>query len=296
MITGNAYIIHIKAYRETSAFVDYLFEDHGIIRAIAKGVKTKKSKLKQNLQPFRLLHVNLAGKRDLKIVASHDCLNYHIGISQDKLIYAMYANEVLSKLARANKLDHEFLFKSYGEFLGRLESPAALRAAAPFEKGGRSPSLKGTARSAGDAMDAVLRKFELNLLKSLGFGLQLETEFTTGRPIENNKYYFYDFNRGPCICENTECSHKNCYLGSVFIDLGKFDKYPLYEREKPPGANALSPLYERGDNSPLIKGGSGEAAGVFYPQTKKLLKSAINYYLDNKKLITRETVIWEAQQ
>jgi DNA repair protein RecO (recombination protein O) len=50
-----AYVLHPRAYRETSLILEVFTRDHGRAAMVARGAKSPKSKWRNLLQPFRPL-------------------------------------------------------------------------------------------------------------------------------------------------------------------------------------------------------------------------------------------------
>lgn len=191
-MTERAYIISIKPYRETSLLIDFLTENQGIVTVNAKGAKRPKSAFKESLQPYRLLDINLAGRGAIKILATIDVIEYNFNIGTDALICAMYANELMYSF-KAHKFEAQDLFSSYHSFVVALNAQQDLL--------------------------ATLRNFELDLLATLGFGLQLRYEFLASKPIVAAQYYRYIFSEGLQACDDRVCAHTHCISGEILADI-----------------------------------------------------------------------------
>ena len=55
----DAFVIHARAYKETSLLLKIFTRNDGLINAIAKGAKRKKSKFSGYLEPFQLIELSL---------------------------------------------------------------------------------------------------------------------------------------------------------------------------------------------------------------------------------------------
>ena len=63
---NDAYILHVRAYQDSSALLECLSSQHGLVSLIAKGVKRPKSRFYGVIQPFILLQLSWVGRSELK--------------------------------------------------------------------------------------------------------------------------------------------------------------------------------------------------------------------------------------
>ena len=54
-----------------------------------------------------------------------------------------------------------------------------------------------SALAAGDRHDIVLRRFEVSLLRTLGYGPSWDRDVHTGEPIQADNWYYYEADSGP---------------------------------------------------------------------------------------------------
>lgn len=139
-----AYLLHSRPYRDTSLLVDFITQDFGCIRAVARGVRSPKSKTRALLQPFIPLIINLSGKSELKTLGQVESQANSLALKHKALFAAMYVNELLVRLIHKQESDLE-IFSLYAETLINLSMNAEI--------------------------EPVLREFELNLLELLGYGI-----------------------------------------------------------------------------------------------------------------------------
>jgi DNA repair protein RecO (recombination protein O) len=166
-----AYVLHQRAYRNTSALLEVLTQDHGRIGVIARGVKGKSGTAYRGLlQPFVRLLLSYSGRQDLHTLISAEPAGGYTRLAGQPLFSAFYLNELLMRLLHRGEA-HERLFHGYDDALERLKQA--------------------------EECEPVLRRFEMSLLQELGYGLQLETEALSEDPIESARHYFYDPQRGP---------------------------------------------------------------------------------------------------
>jgi DNA repair protein RecO (recombination protein O) len=157
-----AYLLHSRPFRDSSLLLDLLTRDHGRISAIARGVRSVKSKNKALLQSFVPLQVNLYGKSELKTLTQVEALSAPLMLRQRKLFAALYMNELLSRLLHRQEGDAH-IFSLYESSLGQLSSA--------------------------DAIEPVLRCFEIDLLELLGYGIDFSL-FAEDDQAEDAYYYF----------------------------------------------------------------------------------------------------------
>jgi len=168
-----AYVLHTRPYRETSLLVDAFTQQFGRITMVARGVKRGKQKASAILQPFIPLLLSWYGSGDLVSLTQVEPAGVNHDLAARRAICGLYINELLIKLLH-NWDACADLFASYEHALTQL-------------------SLENI------AAQITLRHFEKQLLKSLGYGLQLSREVSTGAPIQVDNYYVYDPVLGPRV-------------------------------------------------------------------------------------------------
>jgi len=172
-----AYVLHSRPYRETSLIFDVLTEEHGKVTLIAKGVRNKKSTTATALlQPFIPLLVSYAGKSELRNLIHVELNPPNIGLKGIQLYCGFYLNELLNHLLQTNDPCFE-IYQNYHQCLNLLQNNS-------------------------DNIEAALRLFELDLLESLGYGLQLAYDFEQEKPIDAIKKYHYIPDQGAVMAEN----------------------------------------------------------------------------------------------
>jgi DNA repair protein RecO (recombination protein O) len=165
-----AYVLHTYPYRETSLIVEVFSRDFGRLPLMARGARRPKSAVRGLLLSFQPLSLSWFGKAELRTLHSAEWQGGQPLLQGTALICGFYLNELLLKLLHRDD-PHEQLFLYYQETLQEL------------------------ARRTDYA--AVLRRFEMNLLKELGYALTLAHDADTGAAIEPETHYRYVFERGP---------------------------------------------------------------------------------------------------
>lgn len=157
MLSCQAYILHSRPYKETSALVD-IFTTHGRQRAVLRGARSKRG---SSARPFVLLELQLRGRGELKTIASLEVAgSYHL-LQGERLFCAMYLNELLMRLLPLADAQPE-LYAHYELTLHALSENMAL--------------------------EPLLRTFEWMLLEQLGYGFSLERDIS-GTGIEAGSWY-----------------------------------------------------------------------------------------------------------
>jgi DNA repair protein RecO (recombination protein O) len=186
-----AYILHHRSYRETSLLIDLLTEEYGRIALIARGVRTQRSPLRSLLQPFTPLLVSWQGKSDLMTLTSVEARSAPLQLHGDCLLSGFYLNELLVRVIQKND-PHPQLYTIYQQTLLELQS---------------------------NILDQkVLRLFEKKLLAELGYGVQLQYDFVTGKVILAEQFYQYFPEQGFTLCaEQALHNQPHVFLGKSLL-------------------------------------------------------------------------------
>ena len=163
-----AFLLHTRPYRDSSLLVDFLTAEYGRVSAVAKGVRgTGKSATQRRgyLQIFSPLYIGWSGRGDLKTLRAFEPRSQAFRLQGHRLFSGMYLNELLIRLLSQGHDDQMAIFSLYEWVLGALAQE--------------------------DNLDAVLRHFELSLLRELGYGIDLASEADSHAPIEPHACYHY---------------------------------------------------------------------------------------------------------
>jgi len=176
--TQVAYILHQRAYRETSSILELFTKDFGRIALMARGCRGARSKTAGNLLLFTPLVISWQGKSSLPYLKSVERANLKSPMLRGKaLLSAMYINELMMYLLHKDDVQ-EAIFEQYHHCLYQLENS--------------------------DNLEITLRRFEIKLLELLGFGLNVQTEADTGNAIDGDAQYLYHLEHGP-VLSNGKC-------------------------------------------------------------------------------------------
>jgi len=189
-----AYVLHTRPYRETSGLIELLTAEEGRLCGIAKGWRRRNSPL-QGLQPFTPLLISYVGNRSNLITLQQAELSdpiFKTALKGRALLAGFYLNEILMRLLpRADPYPE--LFKNYQQTLQGLQNDET-------------------------KMEPLLRCFEKNVLKQLGYGLELARELQTGIPVEPDRYYSFDLEHG-VIAAAEHHPHSPVFKGSSVLAL-----------------------------------------------------------------------------
>lgn len=152
-----AYVLHSRAYKESSSLVD-LLTPLGRTRAVLRGARGKTGSM---VRPFIPLELELRGRGELKTVARLEAAGIPNLLSGDALFSGLYLNELLIRLVPTEDA-HPALFAHYAATLPLL--------------------------AAEQPLEPLLRAFEWLLLEELGYGFSL-VEDVTGQAVDPQQRY-----------------------------------------------------------------------------------------------------------
>ena len=165
----EAFVLHSYPFRETSLIVEAFSLDLGRVALVARGARRPASSFRGLLLPFQPLLLSCYGKSELRTLHRAEWQGGQPGLAGMALICGLYLNELLMRLLPRDDA-HEGLFANYRETLKAM---------------GRGSDLQG-----------ILRRFEVDLLKEMGYAPILDSD-VTGKPIEPERVYTYQLERGP---------------------------------------------------------------------------------------------------
>ena len=166
----RGFVLHRRAYSETSLLVDVFTEDTGRLSLLAKGARARRSAWKSVLQPFTPLLLRWSGKSGLKILTKAEPAAITLPLQQTALYSGFYINELICRVLEQETAQPQ-LFQDYLRCLTEL-------AGTPL------------------AVEPVLRRFEFQLLQSLGYGVDFLHCAGSGQPIDENMTYRYREEQG----------------------------------------------------------------------------------------------------
>lgn len=187
-----AFVLHTRAYRETSLLLELFTESFGRIGLVARGARRPKARLRALLRPFQYLLLSWSGRGELGTLIGAEAEGAPYLVSGKRLACGFYMNELLLRLlARSDA--HPRLFSSYRKTLQGLGEHD------------RSP-------------EALLRVFEKHLLSELGYALLLDHEADDGPRVRAGAVYRYNLESGPVRVSET-CRGERTVKGESLLAL-----------------------------------------------------------------------------
>ena len=227
----RAYVLHTYPFRDTSVIVEAFTRRHGRMGLVARGAKRPKSPLRPALLAFQALSIAWSGRGDLRTLTRAEWvgnMRMPVGVS---MLCGYYLNELLLKLLQRDD-PHEHLFDAYAQALAFLAE--------------------------GEQTEAVLRRFEITLLREIGYALELEREPERGAPLVAERRYSYLPERGPAAADEAHATFGAVQLrGKTLLDMA------------------------RGDYSDPLTAA----------ESKVLMRTLIGRYLDHRALHTRQLLL-----
>jgi DNA repair protein RecO (recombination protein O) len=195
-----AYILHRRPFSNTSLLIECFSLSHGRFPAVAKGVNRRNSSATGLLQPFQPLLIRWSGRGEVKTLNFFEAAAPSLMLQGQILYCGFYLNELIFRLLERDD-PYEALFGIYGSTLSKL--------------------------SQGDSVEPVLRRFEIELLEQLGFGLVLDRNVQDGSALIPEQRYHYEMERGPVPCSHVDPSgisgatliglHSGCQLDEALL-------------------------------------------------------------------------------
>ena len=165
-----AFVLHARAWRETSLLVEVLSAEHGRIGLVARGVQgPKKHVLRAALQPLQSIRFDGVQRGELAQLTAAEAVDAAPLLHGDAVLAAFYLNELCMRLAPRQAPQPE-LHAAYARVRERLR--------------------------AGEALAWILRRFERDLLDALGSGFDYGSD-GDGAPIDPAARYRLEAEHGP---------------------------------------------------------------------------------------------------
>ena len=190
-----AFILHTHPWRETSLIVEAFTRGHGRLALVAKGARRPHSTLRGVLMAFQPLRLDWSGGGEVKTLLRAEWQGGQPLLGGRALISGYYLNELLVRLT-AREDPHPALYDDYAATL------AAMARGAPLAP--------------------LLRRFELALLRELGYGVELASEADSGAPVEAARDYAYIIEKGPVLLDG-DMGELPALSGRTLLDMAHDD-------------------------------------------------------------------------
>ena len=187
-----AYILHSRQYTDSRVIVELLCEQAGKTSVVARPSKKQHAVL----VPFQRLQVCLHGSGGLKTLSRFESdMGCPYPLKGKMLYCGFYVNELVQR-ALPEADPHSHIFSHYELCLKSLAELDTLSDA-----------------------ELPLRQFEFQLLEELGIGWDYRYCAVSGRPIDEEKHYQLDLERGFCQVEEAEDFSRGVFSGKKILAL-----------------------------------------------------------------------------
>ena len=222
-----AWLLHHRPFRDTSRILDLLTRHHGRLSVVARGSRSARSKLRGVLRPFMPLTIGWVARSELGTLTGAEIGGPPVSLSGDALLSGYYLNELLMNLVHRHDPQAD-IFDAY---------VATIRALA-----------------SGDPVAAQLRSFEIELLRLLGYAVDLPGSRGESRRLEPAALYEYRVSDGPVPVADRR--------GPMVFSGGELEAIGARRFEDPATLNAAN----------------------------RLMRGVIAYHLDGKELKSRKVL------
>jgi DNA repair protein RecO (recombination protein O) len=198
-----AFVLHARAWRETSLLVEVLSANHGRLGLVARGVQgPKRHPLRAALQPLQSIRLDAVQTGELAQLRGAEATDAAPRLVGDAMLAGFYLNELTLRLTPRGDPQPE-LFGAYALTRERLRSA--------------------------EPLGWTLRRFERDLLDALGFGFDWSHD-GEGEPIDPAARYRVDPEQGPrrLLSDRGQADRSGAATGRALLDLAA-DRQPLPE-------------------------------------------------------------------
>ena len=192
VLLERGFVLHQRAYRNTSQLLECLTATHGRVALVAHGSRRgARNSPRALLQPFAPLRLSWLRRGELGRLTHVEAETQSYELASQHLLAGFYVNELLLRLLARGDPNSD-VFSCYSRCLAQL----AVRA----------------------SVARTLRLFELQALRALGYGLELQNDTETGEPLQAESRYVFELERGPRIALSSSLQAET-YVGHELISL-----------------------------------------------------------------------------
>lgn len=185
-------MLHSRPYRETSQLLTVFSLEYGKLALVARGSRSKNSKLRGILQPFVPLRLDFRSADGLQNLHQAEALEMSIPLFKERLYSALYLNELLYYLLD-ERSEYQAVFSSYQNTLFQLAGQGTI-----------APQL---------------RKFELQLFSELGYAVAPPSDWFEK---QDPRWFSYDIETGFYPLQH-QVSKQQCFSQQQLYSLAHFD-------------------------------------------------------------------------
>lgn len=159
----TGWVVHRRAWRESSLLVEFFSREYGRIGLVAKGARSARSAWRGLVEPFVPLTASWSRRGEMGTLTALDSAGPRLALSGRALWCGLYVNELLLRLLERDD-PHPAVFDAYEVVLDGLASgvePQAL----------------------------LLRRFELALLEGMGVAPDFRVDVEGGEIVSEGLYH-----------------------------------------------------------------------------------------------------------
>jgi len=188
-----AIVLHSLDYGESDRIVTFYTSEYGKLKGIAKGARRSRKRFANALEPFSYGNIifSTKGRGTLSLIEGCDIVSHHANIrgELERTLISSYLIELIDKFTPEGKKNTE-LFQLLRSFLGLIDE--------------------------GSPSEALIRFFELRLLKLTGYEPVLDRCLICRKPIRENVAYHFITSEGGVRCDT--CYQNNS--SALHVSLG----------------------------------------------------------------------------
>jgi len=188
-----AFILHHRPFRDTSQILDLISRDHGKLAVVARGSRGARSKLKGILRPFMPLSVSWVIKSDLGTLTGAEVGGAPLSLTGDALLSGYYVNELILHFLHRHDPQPD-IFDAYGHTIEALAET-------------------------GNDVSVCLRRFEIELLRQIGYALNLDHEHGSHKALEPQQHYEYRPEQGAVVVGRDDGAQ--VFTGEMLAAIGE---------------------------------------------------------------------------
>ncbi len=162
-----AYVLHHYDWSESSLILEVFTRQYGRVALVAKGAKRPSSNFRPVLLPLQPLRLNYTLEGDIGTLKGAEWSGGHVMPTGEALLSGYYLNELMLRMLGRDDA-HPALFEQYAVVVALLATPEAKQS---------------------DFLQAILRAFELALLRALGVLPQCDVQTLTYQPMQPQAHY-----------------------------------------------------------------------------------------------------------